>query len=105
MPSAFSWPVLVPYALRAPAPVNLGVRPLLEPAMIDELVPQIEQLQAEGASVLLKWDGERESDRTTVTITRHETDYIWRKDSDDLAQTLQEALQEYTARHAPGTRR
>jgi hypothetical protein len=23
----FSWPVLVPYALRAPAPVNLGVRP------------------------------------------------------------------------------
>jgi len=26
MPSAFSWPVLVPSALRAPAPVNLGVR-------------------------------------------------------------------------------
>jgi hypothetical protein len=28
MPSAFSWPVLVPSALRAPAPVNFGVRPL-----------------------------------------------------------------------------
>ena len=28
MASPFSWPVLVPYALRAPAPVNLGVRPL-----------------------------------------------------------------------------
>jgi len=27
MPSAFSWPVLVPSALRAAAPVNLGVRP------------------------------------------------------------------------------
>ena len=27
MPSAFSWPVLVPSALRAPAPVNLGVSP------------------------------------------------------------------------------
>jgi len=27
MPSAFSWPVLVPAALRALAPVNLGVRP------------------------------------------------------------------------------
>jgi hypothetical protein len=27
MPSAFSWPVLVPSALRAPAPVNSGVRP------------------------------------------------------------------------------
>jgi len=26
MPSAFSWPVLVPSALRAPAPVNYGVR-------------------------------------------------------------------------------
>ena len=26
MPSAFSWPVLVPCALRATAPVNLGVR-------------------------------------------------------------------------------
>ena len=28
MPSAFLWPVLVPSALRATAPVNLGVRPL-----------------------------------------------------------------------------
>ena len=26
MPSAFSWPMSVPSALRAPAPVNLGVR-------------------------------------------------------------------------------
>ena len=30
MASPFSWPVLVPYALRAPAPVNLGVRPLMK---------------------------------------------------------------------------
>ncbi len=29
MPSSFSWPVLVPSALRAPAPVNLGVGCLL----------------------------------------------------------------------------
>jgi hypothetical protein len=28
MASPFLWPVLVPYALRAPAPVNLGVRPM-----------------------------------------------------------------------------
>ncbi len=27
--SQFSWPVAVPSALRAPAPVNLGVRPML----------------------------------------------------------------------------
>lgn len=30
MPSAFSWPMSVPSALRAPAPVNLGVRRLKE---------------------------------------------------------------------------
>ena len=30
MPSAFLWPVLVPSALRATAPVNLGVRPQKE---------------------------------------------------------------------------
>ena len=29
MASPFYWPVLVPSALRAPAPVNLGVSPLL----------------------------------------------------------------------------
>jgi len=34
MPSAFSWPMLVPSSLRLPAPVNQGVRPLksLHPA-------------------------------------------------------------------------
>ena len=31
MASPFSWPVLVPYALRAPAPVNLGVSPAENP--------------------------------------------------------------------------
>ena len=29
MPSAFSWPMLVPSALRAPAPVNYGVSPFI----------------------------------------------------------------------------
>ena len=39
MPSAFLWPVLVPSALRAPAPVNLGVRHMksLTIAEIDNL--------------------------------------------------------------------
>ena len=35
MPSAFSWPVLVPCALRAPAPVNLGVRLPVKKTMFD----------------------------------------------------------------------
>ncbi len=68
--------------------------------MLDELIPQIEQLQAEGAIVLLKWDGERPAHRTTVVITRQETNFVWRKDSDNLALTLQEALLEYRAAHA-----
>ncbi|MGC4061390.1 MAG: hypothetical protein QM749_11330 [Aquabacterium sp.] len=68
--------------------------------MIDEFIPQIEQLQAEGAIVLLKWDGERQSDRITVVVTRQTTDYVWRKDSDNLSLALQEALHEYKAKHA-----
>ena len=68
--------------------------------MIDELIPQIEQIRAEGAVVLLKWDGERSANRTTAVITRQSTDYVWLKDSDNLPLTLQEALQEYRAKHA-----
>ena len=36
MASPFSWPVSVPSALRAPAPVNLGVRPKHTTSSIDE---------------------------------------------------------------------
>ena len=68
--------------------------------MIDEFIPQIEQLQAAGAIVLLKWDGERQSNRITVVVTRQATGYVWRKDSDNLSLTLQEALHEYKAKHA-----
>ena len=68
--------------------------------MLDELIPQIEQLQAEGAIVLLKWDGQRQVNRTTVVVTRQETDFVWCKDSDNLTLALQEALLEYRAAHA-----
>jgi len=67
--------------------------------MLDQLLPQIEQIQAEGAVVLLKWDGERTHNRCTVVITRQSTDYVWRKDSENLVATLVEALAEYRARH------
>ncbi len=67
--------------------------------MIDSMIPQIEDLQAQGAVVLLKWDGERTRTRCTVVVTRQETDYVWRKDCDDIASTLAEALAEYTAKH------
>ena len=68
--------------------------------MIDPLVPAIEALQAQGAIVLLKWDGERTSKRCTVVVTRQDTDYVWRKDCDEIAPTLAEALAEYKAAHA-----
>jgi hypothetical protein len=68
--------------------------------MIDQFISQIEQLQADGAVVLLKWDGERQANRITVIVTRRATDYIWRKDSDDLSLALREALHDYRAKHA-----
>jgi len=68
--------------------------------MIDQLVPQIEEVQAQGAVVLLKWDGERTQNRCTVVITRHDTDYVWREDCSDIAATLVEALSQYRTRHA-----
>lgn len=68
--------------------------------MIDRFIPQIEEAQAQGAVVLLKWDGERPSLRCTVVITRQDTDYLWRKDCDDVSAGLSEALHDYKAKHA-----
>jgi hypothetical protein len=67
--------------------------------MIDSLIPQIEGLQTQGAVVVLKWDGERPRARCTVVVTRHDTDYVWRQDCDDIASTLAEALADYKVRH------
>lgn len=68
--------------------------------MIDTLVPQIEEARSEGATVLLKWDGERTYNHCTVVVTRQDTDYVWRKDCTDVRVTLAEAMSEYRAAHA-----
>lgn len=68
--------------------------------MIDSLIPQIEALQLQGAIVLLKWDGERAINRCTVVVTRQDTDYVWRKDCDEIGPVLAEALLEYKEKHA-----
>jgi hypothetical protein len=68
--------------------------------MIDSLIPQIEEIQAQGAVVLLKWDGERAQERCTVVVTRKSSSYVWRKDCNDIVATLTAALAEYKARHA-----
>lgn len=68
--------------------------------MIDAQIPQIEEARAEGAVVLLKWDGERTDSHCTVVVTRKDTNYVWRRDCTDIAATLAEALIEYRAAHA-----
>ena len=65
---------------------------------LDELVPQIDKIRIEGAIVLLKWDGARTENPCTVIVTRHDTDYIWRKDSDTIEGILEEALSAYSTR-------
>ena len=57
MASPFSWPVLVPYALRAPAPVNLGVRSLINPGgnlRTNYVLIDYENVQPEAMAVLNK---------------------------------------------------
>lgn len=68
--------------------------------MIDALLPGIENVRAQGALVLLKWDGERTHRRCTVVITRQDTDFVWRRDTDDIGSVLLDALTEYEACHA-----
>ena len=65
--------------------------------MIDQFLPSIDEVRADGAMVLLKWDGERSSNRCTVVITKVEVDFVWRQDSDDMEQSLRTALAEYRA--------
>ena len=60
--------------------------------MIDKFIPLIEEISAEGAVVVVKWDGERASKRCTVVITRPGSDYFWHHDTDDLATALELAL-------------
>lgn len=67
--------------------------------MFDEFLPAIEEVQADGAVILLKWDGMRSANKYTVVFTNAEVDYVWHEDSDDMAQSLQRALVDYkTAR-------
>ena len=45
MPSAFSWPMSVPSALRAPAPVNQGVGPHPSPIGTNNAPQELEQME------------------------------------------------------------
>lgn len=63
--------------------------------MLDQFLSTIDEVQADGAVVSLKWDGQRSSNRFTVVITKSAVDYVWRQDSDDMAWSLQAALTDY----------
>jgi hypothetical protein len=65
--------------------------------MLDEFLPAIEEVQADGAVVLLKWDGLRCAKKYTVVVTNADVDYVWREDSDDMTHSLQRALEDYKA--------
>lgn len=68
--------------------------------MIDEYIKEIQKMRDDGAIVIIKWDGERVNLHQTVVVSRPDTDYVWRKDCDDLASTLLEALLDYKSAHA-----
>jgi hypothetical protein len=63
--------------------------------MLDRFLSTIDDVQSDGAVVLLKWDGQRSANRCTVVITKFEVDYVWRQDSDDMEQSLQAGLTDY----------
>jgi len=67
--------------------------------MLDHLLSEIEKLENDGAVVLLKWDGERESLTKTVWIGKHESDFSFRKDTDDLEEALNEGIKQYELHH------
>ena len=62
MPWAFLWPVLVPSALRAPAPVNLGVRPHLYMPISEDQVKNsmADYMRREGYSSVVSRMGTRQ---------------------------------------------
>jgi hypothetical protein len=67
--------------------------------VLGEYAEEIEKMRDDGAFIIIKWDGERTKLRQTVAVTRVDTDYVWRKDCDDLASTLREAIRDYKSAH------
>lgn len=68
--------------------------------MIDDMLPMIENMQSEGAVVVLKWDGQRAKNRCTVIVTRADTDFVFRQDSDEMTAALGLAISDYRTRHS-----
>jgi hypothetical protein len=69
---------------------------------VDALLQRIEAARALGALVLLKWDGERTNKVCTVVITHTGLDFVVRRDTDDLANSLSEVLDEFESCRSGG---
>ncbi|MGI0119857.1 hypothetical protein [Zooshikella sp. RANM57] len=70
--------------------------------MIDELIPLIEDLESQGAVVILKWDGERSTNTKSVVIMRNDTGFSCRTDTDDFTEGFLSVLEEYKKHHEKG---
>ena len=62
---------------------------------LDILIADVEELEEDGAIILLKWDGERDSHKRPVIVQKPGSDYSFRRDTDDLAETLKAAIADY----------
>lgn len=66
---------------------------------LNELLPELERLEKDGAVVLLKWDGERTQKKKSVVILKPGTDYQFRMDTDDLVAAIRRGIADYDDAH------
>ncbi|WDE01485.1 hypothetical protein [Thalassomonas actiniarum] len=64
---------------------------------LQKYIDELDRIQMEGAFVFIKWDGEREKNRKTVLIEKPDSNFLFRRDTDDLVTTLKEGIAEYDA--------
>ena len=60
-----------------------------------ELLTVCQKLEDEGLVVVLKWDGERETNKKTVVVSKPGSDFSFRMESDDLKHMLRMAVEAY----------
>lgn len=63
--------------------------------MIDEWLPDIQKIEACGGVFVIKFDGERSNRHKTVVVSKPGTDFVFRKDADDLDKLLLEAVESF----------
>ena len=64
---------------------------------INKYILELDRLQEDGALIFIKWDGERNSNRKTVLIEKPGIDYLFRRDTDNLTETIKDGIADYDA--------